>query len=459
MKKLLFCIFLTSIFGANSLLAQRVKVDTSHYVRSSLCLMLMDDNKIPKADTIKGCFNALPMNSKYNNHNLNNRIFQLGEVAVGEPEYAALELAKEEAAAAGENSAGAKKKKGGFGQLVGGLAKGVAASATGGLIGGGADRDMYAAYANKLLVEQKAAKLLVDKWFINSDGAFFQDSVFKRGLYNFDAAKIEEAKLSGLGVSRIAQDSGYELLGNTFVVVSHFNYLPKDSVVAEMAATASTIGAMAGYDVSGIASLAGSATSMALGDGYFVKITAFLFKLRWNEDIQNKFFSELWDKPEAYAASDLFSLQYVGSDKAFANVKASVFKNKPEEELIYMATVNAVDAVLGKLEKRYDVFKTKTPLIVEEGSDGKSIYTAKIGLKEGVGAGDKYEVLEMVQDETGKNEYKRVGVLKVAKGQVWDNRFGADEELKLKGQEQNFTATRFEGNVKAMPGMLLRQIK
>ena len=98
---------------------------------------------------------------------------------------------------------------------------------------------------------------------------------------------------------------------------------------------------------------------------------------------------------------------------------------------------------------------------MKEGENGEIIYSAQIGMKEGLEAGDKYEVLEAVfNQETNRTEYKRVGTLKVSK-QIWDNRFGADEELEAKGEAaQTITETIFEGKVsKAQPGMLLRQIK
>ena len=115
------------------------------------------------------------------------------------------------------------------------------------------------------------------------------------------------------------------------------------------------------------------------------------------------FYSELWNNREAYDNSELFSLQYIGSESAWANVKAGIFTSKPESELIRIATVNASDAAIAKLAKNNDVFKTKTPLII----DGDGIY-AKIGLKEGLEAGDRFEVLERIQDEkTGKTVYNK----------------------------------------------------
>ncbi len=456
-------ILLLIVFSVSQMSAQRrVAVDTANYMRNSICLILMDGGAFDKSELIKQSFTSLPVPEKYNDHNIYERVYNTGDIEVTEEDMSALNKVKsdgmEAAAAAGEQP---KKKKGGLGKFMGGLVKGVASGTTGGLVGGGVDKEEYAAIANKLILENKMAKQLADIWFLDSAGHVSEQLIFERGLYSFSAEKIEEAKETVAGVANQAKDSGFELLNSTFIIASHFSYLPKDSVVAEMAATATAVGAMFGTDVSGYAALAGTGAAMALGDGYFVKITSYLFKLKWNEEIQTVMFENLWNDSTAYANTDLFSCQYIGTEKAFANVKASIFKEKPEEELVHMATVNAVDAVLAKLEKKYDVFKTKTPLHVSVGPDGKPVYTAKVGLKEGLEGGDKYEVLEQVYNqETGRSTYKRVGELKVSKHQIWDNRFGADEEMALKGETQKFNETLFEGNIKdAQPGMLLRQIK
>jgi len=99
------------------------------------------------------------------------------------------------------------------------------------------------------------------------------------------------------------------------------------------------------------------------------------------------------------------------------------FTKKTEEELIEKATIKAIDAVIVKLQKNHDEFKTKTPLY-----SGEPI-TAKIGLKEGLTEKSKFDVLEQRQDKNGKTEYVVVGSLKVDDSQpIWDNRYGADEE-------------------------------
>jgi hypothetical protein len=85
---------------------------------------------------------------------------------------------------------------------------------------------------------------------------------------------------------------------------------------------------------------------------------------------------------------------------------------------------------------------------------------AKIGLKEGVQKGDKYEVLEKQIDADGKVKWKRKGTVTVDKKNIWDN-VSEEGELDEDGKpvkKQEITFTHFKGKGKYYPGLLLRQI-
>jgi len=81
---------------------------------------------------------------------------------------------------------------------------------------------------------------------------------------------------------------------------------------------------------------------------------------------------------------------------------------------------------------------------------------AKIGLKEGLEKGDKFEVLEQIMDKNGRTRYKRKGVIKVDKKQIWDNRFMAAEEAE--NMQSLLDYTLFKGGKGYYKGMLIRQI-
>jgi hypothetical protein len=419
-------------------------------------MIMMDEANVPHREIIRKAFLDSPVPDKYNDHNTAERVFDPDTIKLTEADKAAYLQAT--APDSAEITAGkAVKKKGGFGKImkgVAGAALSVAAGTESSTTIDAGDREVYATIAYKHLLEKSVAKQLFDKWFINDRGDFTMDLVKERGLYDATVMDVQTAKSSVRGMGMLA-DAGEELVNNTFVVVSRYRYMSKEELVAELEAAAKAVGSLFGA-YGDLAASAGGVARLSLGEGYYVRTTSFLFQLRWNDHVSNTFYADLWNSPEKYHASDIFALKYIGEERAWANTKAGIFTSKTEEELIRIATVNATDAVLAKLEKKYDVFKTKTPLLSVEP------LTASIGLKEGLEPGDKYEVLEKsINAETGKTEYKRKATVTVTKNkeQIWDNRYMASEEQALSGDVQPITATRFEGPKDLYPGMLLRQIK
>ena len=66
---------------------------------------------------------------------------------------------------------------------------------------------------------------------------------------------------------------------------------------------------------------------------------------------------------------------------------------------------------------------------------------AGIGLKENLTKGDKYEVLEAIEDpETGRISYKSVATVEPDEKRIWDNRYGAAEELAEQAKDTDATA-------------------
>lgn len=440
----LFCAsFFTDVF------AQKKENISEDYRRSSLCVMLVEEPRMPMADTIKDAFVTLPMPDKYNDHNIGERIINSADAM-----FVLTERDKELFEEACRPDEGDTTMVVPSGKKMSGLFFGTGNTTSS---SSAVSADDFAKVINRYLVDNKVAKQLVDGWFISDDSLFTMEKVKERGLYAATVLDVETAKKSARGMAML-EDAGEELISNTFVVVSRYNYISKDELVESIstAMRAAASAANNAYVNLGV-NAAILALKASLGAGYYVKSTSYLFKLRWTPEISHLFYSDLWDNMEAYEKSDMFSLRYVGSETAWANVKEGIFTDKTTSELIRIATINSTDAVVAKLAKRYDVFKTKTPLVVTEEGE---MY-AYIGTKEGVEGGDKFEVLERVEDpESGKTHYFRRGVVKVDNSQIWDNRYAADEELKLKGKEQEFKYTKFKGQAnKYYSGMLLRQIK
>lgn len=449
-----------ALIASVSVFAQKREGVKSDIQRNSLCIMMLHDGSIEKADAIKAAFEALPVPDKYNDHNTGKRVWDLADsIKLEEADYEILNNSRAKDATA---DGGAKKKS-----MFGGLMKGLAGGATGGLVGGGADKDEMAATSLKIMNDTKFAKALVDRWFLDSTGQHHTaDLIYERGEYALTAEQLAKAEQeSAMSKEEMVTAVSESLVNSTFVVFNRFDYLPKDSVVAQMQATVSAVGDAVGGSAGGYmkigAMVGGMAANAALGDGYFVKITSHLFRLKWNDTLLNDLYN-IWDSIDVYNGRE-YCMEYIGSDRAFANTKASIFKEaKPEEELIRMATANALDEVLAKLEKEHDVFKSKAPLHIKQGAGpkGRDLYYVEIGMKEGMEKGDKYEVLERVIDKATKKEiYKKIGELKVS-DEVWDNRHGAEEELALEGKTQENKYTVLEGKLKnAYDGLLIRQIK
>lgn len=280
------------------------------------------------------------------------------------------------------------------------------------------------------------ARDIVAKWFNRSaKGGFDVELVKQRGFYDASALDIAIADRTARGRDLLA-DAGEDLIKNTFVLVSDFKYISKEKVVKESKKWMSLAGNIAASAGVGAAQSLATTTGEALdvvGKGYVVLTTAHLYRLDWNDAVAATFYNDLWaddktitaEKKKAFDESNLFKLTYVGSDESWADVQSTTYANKSNEQLIERATNKALDQVIVKLQRNHEEFKTRTPLF-----SGEPL-TAKIGLKEGIENGTKFEVMEQQSDENGKTTYVKVGTIKVdasAEHPIWDNRYGANED-------------------------------
>ncbi|TXB65141.1 hypothetical protein FRY74_06855 [Vicingus serpentipes] len=333
------------------------------------------------------------------------------------------------------------------------------------LVNGVANSDDQTQVITTYLTNNNVAKDLVAKWFNRSnDGKFNMDLISSRGMYDATAMDKVVANASERGSALLA-DAGEELIGNTFVIVNDYKFTNKEEAVAKGKKASGFAKMAAGYIPGAGAAIqkgitAAEAAATVAGKGYWVRTTSYLYRLVWDEEAAAIFYNNYWtdvnnfdlSKVEAFNNANNFKLKLIGSQTAGADVQSSIFTNKSEEDLIRMATVKATDRAIAKLEKKYEEFRTKTPLISIEP------LAAKIGTKEGLEKGDKYEVINQIETPEGKTIYKRVGIITVAT--VWDNSYSPEEEEELKKQgklpEQQYSI--FKGSGKYYPGMLIKQI-
>ncbi len=336
---------------------------------------------------------------------------------------------------------------------------------------------------NAFLTTNEIAKKAVAKWF-NRDkkGCFNMDLVANRGFYNASEIDVAIAKKSKRGTALIA-DAGESLIANTFVLVSDFRFISKEELaktinqrvsqtqeiiakaerlkgympnVGPMAKTNKVTGKMPSSStvIATGSVLKGGAET--LGKGYVVITTSYLYQLNWNDSIANLFYKNYWmnertydeKRKAAFDKTDLFSLKYLGSEKAWADLQSTKYTTKSEEDLVTIATVKSLDAVIAKLQKKHPQFRTVSPIHTIDP------LTAKIGKKEGLEAGDKYNVLEQVVDENGITSYKNVGLIRVDKSQIWDNRYMATTDSTQKVDRTLFKKMRGRN---FYTGMLIKQ--
>ena len=372
---------------------------TIAYRRSSIYTMMVQDPSRPFSNVIAKTFADSPLPEKFNDHDLNEKVITA-------------------------NSSG----------------------------------DQYSNIYNYLNTNA-IARELVAKWFNRSaKGTFDMNLIGSRGNYNATQADAKIASMTARGNAMLA-DAGEELIGNTFIVINDFKYTNKEEVANKAKVGLKLLGGIStlagGPDLTNVTTIASAGLTVA-GKGYIIKNTSYLFRLVWNEEVAAQFYQNYWidesnfdpAKKTAFENSNLFTLKYIGYENAIADLQSSAFTNKSEEQLITRATIKSVNAGISKLQRKFEEFRTKTPLYTADP------LTAKIGLKEGLEPGDMFEVLEAVQDPSGKVVYNRKGIIRVD-NEIWDNRLDG-EELNTAPVGNQYTVFKGAGNY--YTGMLIRQI-
>jgi len=445
MKKLIPLVFCAlGILMAFPINAQ--EVENIKYRRSSLAKILVEADAFLMMDTVVNAYNDAPFPEKYNNHMIDIRSFNTKDYALSDDERKAYDIKNNVAGKIGKS-------------LISGNEVDLDEA-----------RIVEMPYViEKFFKDKKVANQLVAKWFNRQeDGSFDMSLIGERGFYDATQMEADVAKNSVRGTSSLA-DAGEELIKNTFVVVDKMDFVSNEVAALTIQATAYAAAEKINNAIAQIA--AKKAADIAFNkmkDGYSVWTTSFLYQLKWNDSIATSFYQDLWydksnideAKKKAFDESDLFELEFVGSEKAkslvlFTRDKKRKKDNKPDkttdEQIIQLATVRNVDNVYTKLQKEYDVFKTKTPIYSTEP------LMAKIGMKEGLEGGERFEVLEQTLDpDSGMTKYVRKGIIKVDKKSVWDNRYNASDEI-VNSEEEGTAFT--GGGDDLYTGMLIRQIK
>ena len=320
----------------------------------------------------------------------------------------------------------------------------------------------YREAIEKTLVKGKVGGRLVAKWF-NRDketGAFDMNLVQQRGYYNASILDVREAMASQRGLDLLA-DAGEELIGHTYIIVNDIRYADEGTVkvFAQIGLTTASMVAEAFYgDITGLGEkLARLADNVV---HFKVFVTSYLFRLDWNEDLANEFYTTCWmdtdnvsqERKQAFdRMMSKFKLNYIGCTTVFSG-KTALGGVKSERDMFLKVCTRAVDQSICNLQKSFDEFKVFAPLV------SVSPLHAYIGKKEGVDEDSRYEVLEQTIDEDGRTQYNRVGIIRPEKNMIWDNRFMAADDNE-EGSNLGYTTFKKVSGGDFYPGMLIREIK
>ena len=425
---------------AQGISAKELDSEAMDYRRSSIYSILVTDTEQKFSKEIQEEFLKIPVPDKYNDMNLSVRVLGTN---------------------AGIASANALSTS----HLLGGekLAMAVEKAVGGGLNG----------HILNFLETNKVGGRLVAKWF-NRDfqtGRCDMERIKDWGLYNASEFDKELAAKSARGMAML-EDAGEDLIGNTFVLVNEINYVDKSERSKNWGAALSVLGSIAeAYTGIDYLSEAGTLTGAMITTikGFRVKIRTRLYQLEWNDSTAMDFYRNYY---QAYddeagagkfdAAKGKYTLKYIG-DVTSSGQKSSflgISEERPDL-MIRKACQRALDENVADLQKKYEQFKIKAPIVSVE-PDIKVVSVepdikVQIGLKEGISEDSKFEVLE-AQEKDGRVVYKRVGTVRPVKGKIWDNRFMAAEEMAY-GADFGATTFKKESGGDFYPGLLIRQIK
>ncbi len=337
----------------------------------------------------------------------------------------------------------------------------------------GSDVRKNAAVLESVVNRCEIGKMMVAKWFgldvndenFNLDSARFNVTLIQqRGQYNASDLDVELAQRTSRGVAALS-DAGEELIGHTFLLVNDMTYVTAEESAAVAKTTMNILGGIAdavlGTNIGKNTAELGGAIADSF-TGFTVKTHSYLFQLDWNDSIAaifyNDYYTSVPDPQRIYnflADTTTFRLKYVAHEYEFGG-KTSVVGKYDRKELAKMSCTRSIDKNIAALQVAYEDFKVKTPVYeIISDAKGRTGYTAKIGMKEGLTEKTKFQVVQRVEDpKTGKTKYKYVASLVPMKGKIWDNRYNAVTE-KAKGSELTATTFKKTGGGEILPGMLI----
>ena len=394
-----------AILIAGSIISAQESSQKLEYRRSSICSFLVSRLDQKMYDRIQQKYIEIPTPDKYNDHNLSIRMINVG-------------------------------KKGNYADSI-----------------------------SNWLDNNKIASRIVAKWYNRNmlTGECNMSLIQERGLYNATEFDKELAARSPRGIAMLA-DAGEELISNTFVLVHEAHYIDNakrsQNVSTGLKIGGALLGAFIGVDLSDAFDLLGDLA--ATFKGFRVKFHSRLYQLVWDEEAQATFYQDYYSanpdsiKRIAFEANrNKFKLKYIGEVESSGSQNSFLgISEENPEIMIRKACQRAIDDNVRDLQKKFEVFRVKSP-IIDVLSNNEVL--VPIGMKEGVNEDSEYEVLEAIEKD-GRIEYKRISTIEPVKDRIWDNRFMAKEEGAY-GSDLTATTFKVKSGKTPYPGVLVRQIK
>ncbi|PLX21242.1 MAG: hypothetical protein C0599_08155 [Salinivirgaceae bacterium] len=250
------------------------------------------------------------------------------------------------------------------------------------------------------LKKEKTGSAIIAKWFNRQpDGSMNTELIHKRGLYNAVDDDVYTAEASKRGQAML-MDMGMKLLSKSYIVVIDYEEIRSAKDLK--------------YDEK---------------RGWTTPLSVYLFRVKYNQEIENKLFGEMWIYDSDDAATrqikkekfDQFTFDIEFIDK-FSNPGdlsrmqnknkkgIMVLTEKSEEQLFEELVQKGFERSFFLLEKKHEDFRVKTPLVNDDPLE------AKIGSKEGLKVDQRYFVYEFKYNKKkDKTIPSRRGVVRAQK--------------------------------------------
>ncbi len=445
MKKLIFKVLTVAcLAGTIQVHAQEIKDNTTNYRRSSLTMVLIEDDLGKSKDLIIKSYEDNPFPDKYNKHDIKDKKFDPSSMKLTIEDYKSAGFYNDTLRTTKDFLMAKKKPNNAIRYLTDDKSAAVLEPTK---------KELLQIYLDKYISEKDLAKQVAATWFNRKDdGSMNWELIKERGMYSAAEFKKDQA-------STVADETSFlldfELIGNTYTIFNKMEFYENEPVaaairdVAKIKATEELAGkpdiflqkALEGIDK----------VYEKTKEGYTVKCTSFLYQFNWNEEIAKKvdgiFNLDDQGRKIAWDTTSIFKMNFVGQITSASIVTFKLGETRTEEQIIDLQIRRTMDNALAKLQKKYVQFRPVSPVISIEP------LTARIGMKEDLEPGQKFEILEMSYDKNKQPTWKSVGKVSVDKKvPVWDNRQGAEPNLDSDGNPLP-EATVFKGGSKAQPGL------